>query len=92
MSQRKLYLVAYNVREAGRLRQALHIARDYATGGQKSVFECYLDPTEYQELIQRMESLLVKHVDRFFVIPLVETCVALGCAITAADPDYFYIG
>ena len=38
---RKLYLVAYDVREPSRLRRALHILKDYAYAGQKSVFECW---------------------------------------------------
>lgn len=37
------YLAAYDVSDPKRLQQALHVLRDYATGGQKSVFECFLE-------------------------------------------------
>ncbi len=39
---RTLYLVAYDVRRPSRLRKALRVLKDYASGGQKSAFECYL--------------------------------------------------
>ena len=48
MSSRILYIAAYDVSEDRRLRQALMVLRNYATGGQKSVFKCFLSPAEKQ--------------------------------------------
>ncbi len=42
MLNRCLYLIAYDVRVPNRLVAALHLTRRYATGGQKSVHECWL--------------------------------------------------
>ena len=35
MPARQLFLAAYDVRDDGRLRRALHVLRDYTCGGQK---------------------------------------------------------
>lgn len=45
-SQRKLYLVAYDVAEPKRLRQVRNYLIGYKVGGQKSVFEIWITPTE----------------------------------------------
>ena len=43
---RDLYLVAYDIREPRRLRKMLYLLKEYASGGQKSAFECYLTAGE----------------------------------------------
>ena len=58
MPARQLFLAAYDVRDDGRLRRALHVLRDYTCGGQKSVFECYLTPNERKKLLSRVLSVI----------------------------------
>lgn len=94
MSQRQLYLAAYDVAKPDRLRQALHVLRDYATGGQKSVFECFLTDKEKRELLQRMAALTDPEKDRFFLIRLslhAKTCT-LGLGVKPVEPKFFYLG
>ena len=93
MRKRRLYLAAYDVRSPKRLRQALLVLKDYASGGQKSVFECYLCPAEKQALIRRIESVLDLEVDRFLVVPLDAGAVrVLGTAVMPIDAEFFYLG
>ena len=94
MAKRSLYLVAYDISDDRRLRQGLKILKRYATGGQKSVFECYLDENEMNELLQDMDDLLDENTDRMFLLRLdnripVET---LGIAIKPVDQNFFYVG
>lgn len=94
MINRPLHLAAYDVADPGRLHQALYILRDYSTGGQKSVFECFLSPAERQELLQRMGDIMDMDEDRFLLLRLdagsrVRT---LGLAVEPVDPEFFYIG
>jgi CRISPR-associated protein Cas2 len=94
MPQRQLHLAAYDVAQPSRLRRALHVLRGYATGGQKSVFECFLTDGEKRELIDAMADVIDAEEDRFFVMRLdprskVQT---LGVAVRPADPRFFYIG
>ena len=94
MSQRQLYIAAYDVSDPKRLAQALHVLRNYATGGQKSVFECFLSSVEKRELIAEVSDVLDLVEDRFFLVRLdprgkVRT---LGIAVKPADPAFYYIG
>ncbi len=90
---RHLYLAAYDVADDRRLRLSLQIIKSYATGGQKSAYECWLSERERAELLYHMAHVLEESEDRFLLISLdprtqVQT---LGKAIRPADPNYFYI-
>ncbi|WJW76675.1 CRISPR-associated endonuclease Cas2 [Thiohalobacter sp. IOR34] len=94
MPKRQLYLVAYDVSDARRLRCMLGAVKAHATGGQKSVFECYLSEVERTGLLREVGDILDLEEDRFFLIRLdprsrVRT---LGRAVPVADPDFFYVG
>ncbi len=94
MEQRILYLAAYDIAELDRLREGLHILRDYATGGQKSVFECFLTISEKRQLIQRMDDLIEPREDRFLLVRLSRRrpTRVLGLGRQPRQPRYFYIG
>lgn len=92
--QRKLYVVAYDVRKPGRLAKALSIVRAYASGGQKSAYECWLSESERQELMSRLSAVLDLAVDSiaFFPLDTRYPMTAMGVAVKPVDPDYYYIG
>jgi CRISPR-associated protein Cas2 len=93
MVQRALFLAAYDIRDPRRLRRALKILKCYASGGQKSVFECYLTPAEKRELMARMEAIMDLAVDRFLIVRLQAGAVrVMGIAVMPVDPAFFYIG
>lgn len=94
MSQRRLYLAAYDVCDAKRLRAALYTIKGHASGGQKSVFECFLTDGERLELLGEMESVLQLTEDRFLLLPLApaETIRTLGIAAPPSDPAFYYVG
>jgi len=94
MTQRQLHLAAYDVASPSRLRRALAVLRNYSTGGQKSVFECFLTDAEKRQLIGDIAEVIDPDEDRFLVLRLdprskVQT---LGIAVRPVDPHYFYIG
>lgn len=94
MSQRNLHLAAYDVASPRRLRSSLHLIKGYATGGQKSAYECFLSHGEKNDLLQSMTQLLDTSEDRFLLIGLDprSRVYALGLATEPVDPPYFYIG
>ena len=94
MSQRTLYLAAYDVSDEGRLKAALHCVRAFATGGQKSVHEVWLTFVEKGELIAMMSQILHPNADSFLLIQLDarQTVHTLGLGIPPSDPDWFYLG
>ncbi len=91
---RSLYLVAYDICKPSRLRKTLTILKDYASGGQKSAFECYLTVSERDELLFRVEQVMDASDDAFLVIKLRsrEAVDVLGCAIKPSDELYTYLG
>jgi len=93
VTARDLYLVAYDVSDPDRLRAALALARAYATGGQKSVHECFMTPAERGDLIHDFAAILDEATDRLLVLRLDprSRTYALGAAAKPADPKYFYV-
>lgn len=93
-ARRKLYLVSYDVCERSRLALALRIVRDYATGGQKSVHECWLTKAEKKALVKQMQSTLNLKEDRMLIVSLRQDIhvITLGQAISPPSCDVFYFG
>lgn len=94
MKRRTLYIAAYDISEPRRLREALKVLRNYATGGQKSVFECFLTQAEKENLLEEVREVIDPGEDRFILLRLdprsrVRT---LGIAVAPSDPEFFYVG
>ncbi len=94
MQGRPLYVAAYDVRDPRRLRKALYVLKRYSTGGQKSVFECFLTESARQNLIREAQAVLDERHDSFLILQVdghrpVHT---LGIAVAPQDPPYFYVG
>ncbi len=94
MAKRTLYIAAYDVSDPKRLRSALNAVKAFATGGQKSVYECYLTDAEREILLKNVAGILNTVEDRFMLIRLdPRTRVhTLGIAVQPADPEFFYVG
>lgn len=93
MPNRALYLAAYDIRDSRRLRAALNCLKAYATGGQKSLFECFLTDAEKHALMDDMAALITND-DRFLLARLDPRCKvhALGRAVPPSDPEFYYHG
>lgn len=93
MPERRLHIAAYDVSHPRRLRRALRIVRGYATGGQKSVHECFLTAGEREQLLRDIRATLHADKDRFFLLRLDPRCgiEVLGIAEAPVDPPYFYL-
>lgn len=94
MTQRILHLAAYDIADDGRLRDALKLLKGYASGRQKSVFECFLTPAERHRLLADIRAVLDPAEDRFFLVRLdprghIRT---LGIGVPPTDPPWFYVG
>lgn len=94
MSQRQLFIAAYDIRDSKRLRKALKVVRAYASGGQKSVYECFLTTTEKSALLSDVRGVIDVAEDRFFLLKLDTRCqvFTLGKAVPPQDGAFYYIG
>ena len=90
---RKLYLAAYDVSQASRRASLLHLVREYAVGGQKSVHEVYLTDSEREDLIRIVATVIDYATDKFLLLRLdgrlpIRT---LGVASAPRDANYFLV-
>lgn len=94
MKNRTLFIAAYDIRDNKRLRKALKVVRAYASGGQKSVFECFLTNAEKSALLAEIEDVVDTSEDRFFLLKLDARCrvLTLGKAVPPQDGSFYYIG
>lgn len=94
MKERILHIAAYDITSEKRLRAALKVARNYATGGQKSVFECFLTEGERRSLLAEMLRVVEPAEDRFFLLRLDPRTkvTTLGIAVAPVDRSFFYVG
>jgi len=94
MIERDLYIAAYDVASPRRLRAVLKLIKQYATGGQKSAYECFLSAWEKRKLLADLREVIDPDEDRVLLIRLdprsrVHT---LGIAEAPSDPLFFYCG
>jgi CRISPR-associated protein Cas2 len=94
MTQRQLYLAAYDISCNRRLRKALYVLRGYASGGQKSVFECFLTRTEKAQLLEEIGLVIDPEEDRFILLKLLgaKHIRTMGKAVLPQDGSFFYVG
>lgn len=93
MSGRKLYIAAYDVADGARLRHALKALRAHASGGQLSVFECFLTPEERLQLVRTVREILDLDEDRFLLVSVARgRNRTLGVAVPPDDGPFFYVG
>ena len=91
---RPFRIAAYDIREPRRLQQALQVLKGFSTGGQKSVFECFLTASEHAELLREMEAVMEVEQDRFLTVEASAggAVRTLGIAIGPDDAPFFYVG
>lgn len=92
LTDRDLYIAAYDIASVRRLRAALGCLKGYAIGGQKSVFECFLTASERRTLLEKMGAIVNPEEDRFLLIRLDprSRVRVLGIGVEPQDPPFFY--
>ena len=92
--KRRLYLAAYDISSASRLRAALYALKGFASGRQKSVFECFLTGAERRDLVETISEIIDQDEDRFLLLPLgaADSIKTLGKGVAPVEQSYYYIG
>lgn len=91
---RSLYIIAYDIKEQRRLNRVRYFLKGYSTGGQKSVYECFLTDGELKFVISNLKRLIFELDDRvhIFVMDGRSRTHTMGIALQPRDPSYFYVG
>jgi len=93
MDGRPLYIAAYDIARNRSRARACQLLKSFSTGGQKSVYECFLSPAAKKLLISGI-SPLIEPEDRFLLVRLDprSRVLTLGRAVAPEDPPFFYVG
>ena len=93
MKARNLFLIAYDISRNRTRSAALKICRQYATGGQKSLHECWLSPAEHADLLADLALIIDPDTDRITSIGLDgrQSVHTLGRGVSPLDPDLIVI-
>ena len=70
MSQRIIYIVAYDICNPRRLRKVYKLMRGYGEHWQYSVFKCELTSTQKAKMIAELSELIQKNEDQVLLAPL----------------------
>jgi len=92
--ERTLYLIAYDITGERRLSRVRNFLKGYSTGGQKSVYECFLSDGELRYVKKKLERLIWEAADRVHIFTMDgrSRTHTLGIGVQPNDPEYFYIG
>jgi CRISPR-associated protein Cas2 len=92
--ERTLYIIAYDIRSEKRLNRVRYFLKGYSTGGQKSVYECFLTHGELKFVTSKLRRMIFGAEDRVHIFQLDgrSRTHVLGIALQPKDPAYFYIG
>ncbi len=94
MTERRLYLVAYDIVEPRRRARALKACKAHGLGGQKSVHECWLSASERRELERALRRIFEPKTDRLLFVrfdPRSDVS-GLGRARQPPEPPWFFVG
>lgn len=91
---RSLYLIAYDVCDHRRLAKVHHFLKGYSTGGQKSVYECFLTDSDVLYVEHELRELIDTGEDRLYILGMDgrSRTHTLGIAVQPTDPTFFYFG
>ncbi len=92
--KRRLYLIAYDITKAKRLNRVRKFLKGFSTGGQKSVFECFLTEGELNEVRSILLGLIDASEDRVHIFSMdgASRTHTLGIGVAPHDPAFFYFG
>ncbi|RLA84488.1 MAG: CRISPR-associated endonuclease Cas2 [Deltaproteobacteria bacterium] len=92
--ERTLYIVAYDISDERRLNRVRQFLKAFSTGGQKSVYECFLTEGELREVWSGLNELIDHEQDKVhcFRLDAHSRVHTLGIAVPPRDPDFFCFG
>lgn len=72
MPERTPYIIAYDIGCPSRQRYARKLLRGYASGGQLSMFECWLTLAEFRYVLNVLTATLDPEMDRLHIFRLTQ--------------------
>jgi CRISPR-associated protein Cas2 len=90
-----LYAVSYDIVDDRRRLYVAHTLLDYGERVQKSVFECIMEPEQYDQLIKKLSSIIRLEDDSVRIYPICGNCKEnikiLGQGKVSEDPGVYIV-
>ncbi len=91
MPAERFYTIAYDIPDDGRRVKVANILKSFGERVQLSVFECWLNPSQLQQLKTLVQKKLEPSQDSLRIYPIGGTVEVLGTGRLTPDPDYLIL-
>ncbi len=91
MPAERFYTIAYDIPDDGRRVKVANILKSFGERVQLSVFECWLNPAQLQQLKTLVQKKLELSQDSLRIYPIGGTVEVLGTGRLTPDPDYLIL-
>ncbi|MBO1438265.1 CRISPR-associated endonuclease Cas2 [Meiothermus sp. CFH 77666] len=91
MPAERFYTIAYDIPDDGRRVKVANTLKSFGERVQLSVFECWLNPTQLQELKRLLQKKADLTQDSVRIYPIGGTVEVLGQGRLTEDPDYLIL-
>ncbi len=91
MPAERFYTIAYDIPDDGRRVKVANTLKSFGERVQLSVFECWLNPAQLQELKRLLQKKADLTQDSVRIYPIGGTVEVLGQGRLTEDPDYLIL-
>lgn len=91
MPAERFYTIAYDIPDDGRRVKVANTLKSFGERVQLSVFECWLNPAQLQELKRLLQKKADLTQDSVRIYPVGGTVEVLGQGRLTEDPDYLIL-
>lgn len=91
MPTERFYTVSYDIPDDGRRVKVANTLKSFGERVQLSVFECWLNPAQLQELKRLLQKKADLSQDSLRIYPVGGTVEVLGLGRITEDPDYLIL-
>lgn len=91
MASERFYTIAYDIPDDGRRVKVANVLKSYGERVQLSVFECWLNPAQLEQLKGLLKKRLELSEDGVRIYPVGGTVEVLGVGRVVEDPDFLVL-
>lgn len=88
MPDERFYTITYDIPDDGRRVKVANVLKSFGERVQLSVFECWLNPAQLQQLRTLLQKKLELSQDSIRLYPIGDTVEVIGIGRLVQDPDY----
>lgn len=91
MAAERFYTIAYDIPDDSRRIKVANVLKSFGERVQLSVFECWLNPAQLQQLRNLLQKKIELSQDSVRLYPIGGTVEVIGIGRLVQDPDYLIL-